>query len=85
MKKRKREVEELLVLCDFRRGASIYREWEVRGLGYEGVVEETASTIHAQVVAPNIHKVVLNVQNAATFMNLLLKLLKLHPEKSLRH
>jgi len=30
------------------RGAFIYREWEVRGLGCEGVVEETASTIHAQ-------------------------------------
>ena len=43
----------------------IYRRWEVRGLGCEGVVEEMASTI--------------NVQNAATFMNPRLKLLKLHP------
>jgi len=57
----------------------IYRRWEVRGLGCEGVVEETASTIHAEVVASNVHKVVLNVQNAATFMNPRLKLLKLHP------
>jgi len=66
-------------------GVPIYREWEVRGLGCEGVVEETASTIHAQVVSPNVHKVVLNVQNVATFMSPRLKLLKLHPKISLRH
>jgi len=29
-------------------GAPIYRGWEVRGLGCEGVVEEMTSTIHAQ-------------------------------------
>ena len=65
-------------------GVPIYREWEVRGLGCEGVVEEMTSTNHAQVVAPNVHKVVLNVGNAATFMDPRLKLLKLHSKISLR-
>jgi len=41
MKKRKRELEELLMLCIFGvMGASIYRGGKVRGLGCEGVVGE---------------------------------------------
>jgi len=34
----------------------IYRGWEVRGLGCEGVVEETTSTIHAQELPPTFTK-----------------------------
>ena len=66
MKKRKREVEELLVLCIFGvRGASIYRGRKVRGLGCEGVVGEQ-SPPSTPITTPNVHKFVPNVHEPPT-------------------
>jgi len=60
MKKRKREVEELLVLCIFGvRGPSIYRGG-MRGLGCEVVVGEQ-SPPSTPITTPNVHKFVPNV------------------------
>jgi len=50
------------------RGPSIYRGREVRGLGYEGVVEETVSTIHAQELPPTYTNSFPTFNNCAIFM-----------------
>jgi len=60
-------------------GAPIYRGWEVRGLGCEGVVEETASTIHAQELPPTSTKWFSTFKNTTTFTNPRLKASRRHP------
>jgi len=57
----------------------IYRGWEVRGLGCEGVVEETISTIHAQELPPTSIKRFSTFKIVATFMNPRLKASRRHP------